>query len=74
MFPPENMPEIKNPNDLLSLISPGTVYVLAKDIDGFVRIGFGFGCKWDEEHGLGVLTHKGNVLEVGESDTAFTDG
>src|SRR5258708_5816941 len=52
MFPPENMPEIKHPNELMRLIRPGTVHVLASEIDGFVRVGFEFGCKWDEEHGL----------------------
>jgi Domain of unknown function (DUF6985)/Immunity protein 22 len=73
LFPPEKMPEIKNPNDLLRMINTGTVHVLSKEIEGFVRIGFGFRCKWDEEHGLGVLTHKGTVVDVGQADTAFTD-
>jgi hypothetical protein len=73
MFPPENMPKLANPDDLVRLISPATVYVLAKETDGFTRIGFGFDCKWDQEHDLGVLTHKGRVVEVGQADTAFTD-
>lgn len=73
LFPPENMPEVKHSNELTRLIRPGTVHVLAKEIDGFVRIGFGFSCKWDEEHGLGVLTHKGKVIEVGQADTSFND-
>lgn len=73
LFPPENMPKLSNPEDLLRLISPSTVHVLGKEIEGFTRIGFGFDCKWDPEHDLGVLTHKGRVVEVGQADTAFTD-
>lgn len=73
LFPPENMPKLSNPGDLVRLISPSTVHVLAKETEGFTRIGFGFDCKWDEEHDLGVLTHKGRVVEVGQADTAFTD-
>ncbi len=29
------------------------------------------GCTWDEEHGVGVLTHKGRVVKLGQADTAF---
>jgi hypothetical protein len=41
--------------------------------DGFTPVGFEFGCDWDEEHGFGVLTHAGHVLEWGAADTAFSD-
>jgi len=47
--------------------------VLANEKDGFTHVGFGFTCKWDEEHALGVLTHKGRVIDVGSVDRAFTD-
>src|SRR6266478_3102087 len=73
LVPPEKMPKLSNPGDLVRLISPSSVHVLAKETEGLTRIGFGFDCKWDEEHDLGVLTHKGRVVEVGQADTAFTD-
>jgi hypothetical protein len=72
-IPSENMPRLSNATDLIRLISPSTVHVLANDKDGFTHLGFGFSCKWDEEHALGVLTHKGRVVEVGQADTAFSD-
>jgi hypothetical protein len=72
-MPPENMPELSHHRDLVRLISPSTVHVLANEKDGFTHLGFGFDCKWDEEHALGVLTHKGRVIEIGQADTAFTD-
>lgn len=37
-------------------------------------VGFSFHCTWDDEHGCGVLTHDGNVVAVGESDTVFDEG
>jgi hypothetical protein len=70
---PEDMPKLSNPGSLVHLVTPYTVHVLANEKDGFTCVGFGFDCKWDEEHGLGVLTHKGQVLEVGQADTAFSD-
>lgn len=71
MFPPENMPEIKQPRDLMRIIRPGTVHVTSKEIGGFAKIGIEFSCKWDEEHGLGVMTHKGKVVGVGQADESF---
>lgn len=34
-------------------------------------LGFEFGCTWDAEHGLGVLTHGSRVVRVGGADTAI---
>ncbi|HAB19463.1 MAG TPA: hypothetical protein DCE44_23910 [Verrucomicrobiales bacterium] len=72
-YPPQEMPELSHPSELRRLIQPATVYVLANEEDGFTRVGFGFSCKWDEEHGLGVSTHRGAVLEVGGEEVAFED-
>jgi len=74
LYHPEKMPEISEPNELVRLVRPHTVHVLAKAIDGQTRIGFEFACKWDEEHGLGVLTHKGKVVDVGDGTAAFDHG
>jgi hypothetical protein len=56
LVPPDNMPAISSPSDLRRLIRPGGVHVIANPKDGFTRVGFGFACKWDDEHGLGVST------------------
>lgn len=45
--------------------------VLSVEKDGEAYIGFEFGCPWDREHGLGVMTHAGRVVEVGQADTSF---
>ena len=42
------------------------IYIL----DG-AKIGFQFSCSWDMEHGLGVMTRKGKVINIGEAEVAF---
>ena len=59
------MPEVAEPRALMRLIRPSSVHVMAHPKDGFTRVGFGFACSWDEEHGLGVLTHGGVVIRTG---------
>jgi hypothetical protein len=73
LYPPENMPALSSPDELRRLIRPQTLHVMANAKDGFTRIGLGFDCKWDGEHGLGVSTHKGNVVEVGSGEEAFAE-
>lgn len=34
-------------------------------------VGFSFWCTWDDEHGLGVMTHKNRVVKIGGVDTAL---
>src|SRR6266576_5789972 len=66
LYRPEDMPEISAPAGLICLIRPNTVHILESSRGGFAEVGFQFSCKWDEEHGLGVLTNKGVVLQVGD--------
>jgi len=71
LCPPENMPEISVPAGLMRIIRPHTVHILASGADGIAEVGFEFACKWDEEHGIGVLTHKGTVVQVGDASASF---
>lgn len=73
LFPPENMPALSCSDDLRRLIRPQTLHVMANAKEGFTRIGLSFDCKWDEEHGLGVSTHKGHVVAVGSGEEAFAE-
>ena len=34
-------------------------------------VGWEFGCTWDDEHGLGVMTHGNPIVNVGAADIAF---
>ena len=73
MFTNELMPPISQPADLRHLVRLGTVHVTSKERDGVTAVGLSFSCKWDEEHGLGVLTHKGKVLDVGQARVSFQE-
>lgn len=69
----DEMPPIKQPDDLKQLIGLSIVHVLETPMDGLTCVGFEMGCDWDPEHGLGALTHNGKVIEVGSADIAFMD-
>lgn len=64
-------PNVKDANGLKKLMGVSTLHVLNDGEDGEASIGFEFECDWDAEHGLGVLTHHGRVIEVGSADVSF---
>jgi hypothetical protein len=64
-------PRVRRPEDFASLIGLQEVRILSLAHTGLAYVGFEFDCTWDGEHGLGVLTHKDRVVEVGGGDTAF---
>ena len=66
----ELMPSVSD--DFRSLIGLSNVHVLTVEKEGYAYLGFEFGCTWDEEHGLGALTHRERVVELGAADAAFT--
>ena len=70
-FVREFMPDIKRKDDLRDMIGLGIVHVLSVAKDGHAYIGFEMGCTWDEEHGVGVMTHMGRVVAVGQGDMGF---
>lgn len=65
------LPDVSDPAGLRSLVGLGNVHVLPVAYAGVSYVGFEFGCVWDEEHGAGVLTHCGRVVETGQADTSF---
>jgi hypothetical protein len=64
-------PFVRHPEEFAGLIGLRAVHILPVAKAGVASVGFEFDCTWDGEHGLGVLTHKRRVIEVGEADTAF---
>ncbi len=67
----EYMPEIKDYNDFRHLIGLSTVHILNVFKENVAYVGYEFGCNWDEEHGLGILTHKDKIIKIGGIDTSF---
>jgi hypothetical protein len=69
----ELMPVVNDPDDFARLIGLGTIHVLDVAKDGAAYIGLEFGCTWDEEHGLGAMTHRGRIVQLGGADTSFLE-
>jgi hypothetical protein len=66
------MPDISSISDLKELISRPTINIHQIEKDTIPYIGFEFECKWDPEHGLGVLMNGTRTVKIGGADTAFT--
>jgi len=64
-------PAITQPTQLRALMGLNAVFILPMCRDGVGYVGFEFGCDWEPEHGLGVLTHMNRVVEIGQADVAF---
>jgi hypothetical protein len=58
------MPVLEDADHLKAHIGLATVHVLRVAKDDAAYVGFEFGCTWDEEHGLGVMTHQGRLVEL----------
>lgn len=67
----KEMPSLVDLNDLKKYMGLSQVYLHDEEKDGVGYIGFEFGCTWDTEHGLGVLLHKDQVIEIGFADCAI---
>jgi hypothetical protein len=65
---------ISGAQELPKLMGLSSVYIHPSAKAGVAYVGFGFGCEWEEEHGLGVITHRLRVLEVGHEEVAFMGG
>jgi hypothetical protein len=69
----EFMPPVERPEQFKPLIGLSVVHVLKVANGGLACVGFEFGCTWDTEHGLGVMTHKDRIIKVGGADTSFLE-
>lgn len=67
----EDMPAITAASEFKKYIGLSTIHLFSNCKDNIAYVGYEFGCSWDVEHGLGILTHKERVIEIGAADTAF---
>jgi len=54
--------------DLVRLIR---IHIHTVHRDKIAYVGYQFVCAWEAEHGLGMLTHRDRVVQVGHASTAF---
>jgi len=67
------LPRLVSPVGLVTLICLSSLDFHEAHKEGASYVGFSFHATWEEEHGIGVLTHGGKIVEVGIMDTAFTE-
>lgn len=67
----EVMPSVSNIRDFKNILNPKRIYILNVENGGIAYVGVHFMCSWDEEHDFGVMMHKGRVVKMGSSDSAF---
>jgi hypothetical protein len=65
------LPDIISIEDFKNVIGLSNLHVLSSDKDDCAYVGFELGCSWDDEHGVGVMTHKDRVVAIGQADTSF---
>jgi hypothetical protein len=66
----DDFPTVTSEFELKQLVGLHTVNMHQIISSGIPYLGFEFGCEWEEEHGLGVLMHGTECVEVGFDDTA----
>jgi hypothetical protein len=69
--PDLELPEIETVEDMKENLLFQTFYMHPYAKDDVAYTGLGFACTWDEEHGAGVLLHKGRIVDIGEGEQAF---
>lgn len=67
----EIMPDIENIEQFKDLISLSQIHILNVSKDNVAYVGYEFSCNWDDEHGLGFMTHKDRIIDFGGADTSF---
>lgn len=67
----DHLPDISSIDEFKNYIGLSIVHIMTSEKDSLAYVGFEFGCTWDEEHGLGVMTHKNRVVSLGQADKSF---
>lgn len=65
------MPDVTDAEGFKRLIGLSTLHILEDMKEGLAYVGYGFGCKWDDEHGLGIMTHRETIIDWGGFDSSF---
>ncbi len=65
------VPEINKIDDLKNVLGLSIVHIMESDKEGFAYVGYELGCNWDDEHRIGIMTHKNKVIEIGQADVSF---
>ena len=67
----EFMPDIDNIEQFKEIIGLSQIHIMEVSKDNIAYVGYEFGCSWDDEHGIGFMTHKDRIIDFGGADTSF---
>ncbi|WP_353311734.1 hypothetical protein [Shimia sp. NS0008-38b] len=67
----EDLPTLATVDELSKVVVLEEVFVHQISKDGVPYVGYQFDCRWEEEHGLGVLMHNSRVVEIDGADCAY---
>ncbi len=67
----EMMPNVDSIEHFKNLIGLSQVHLMNVSKNEFAYVGYEFSCTWDDEHGLGFMTHKDKIIDFGGADTSF---
>ncbi|NPC91257.1 hypothetical protein HOO54_03060 [Bacillus sp. WMMC1349] len=65
------LPDINSSGQLFDLIELCNIHIHDVSNDGMAYVGYELACTWEEEHGLGVMTHKNRIVAIGGADTSI---
>jgi len=65
------VPETDEISDFKNIPGLSIIHIMESDKEGFAYVGYEFGCNWEDEHGIGIMTHKDKVIEIGQADVSF---
>lgn len=67
------MPRLTSKEDMVSIYELSQVHILPIAKQKAAYVGFEFGCEYDLEHGVGIMTHRKRVVASGGADHAFLE-
>ncbi|MDA1478253.1 DUF6985 domain-containing protein [Bacillus changyiensis] len=65
------LPDVDSSDQLFDLIELCNIHIHDVSNDGMAYIGYEFTCAWEEEHGIGVMTHKNRIVAIDGADTSI---
>ena len=65
------MPNVSSYEGFKTLLGPCSINISEEEQGKYAKVGYEFGCLWDDEHGFGAMVCGGEVVEIGGADVAF---
>jgi hypothetical protein len=67
------LPEDMTREELKQHIGIAYIHLHPVEKDGVGYVGVELGCSWDDEHGLGIMLHRTEVVDIGGADTSILE-